>query len=212
MTEKTPRKTRYCLGVTPQSLFIVLSGPSGVGKDAVLNRLKETGFPIKRITTVTTRSKRAQELDGLDYCFISSEEFQALRVRNELLESANVYGNWYGVPKQPVREALASGQDAIVRIDVQGAATLKRILPDAVFIFLAPESVADLVTRLNVRKTESSGDLALRLATAEQEMKQVSLFDYVVCNRRDEIDQAVADIEHIIRAEKCRVHPREIHI
>lgn len=129
---------------------------------------------------------------------------------NELLEWANVYGNWYGVPKKPVKQALHKGQDTIVKVDIQGATAIKKILPQAVFIFLTPPSTEELRLRLKQRHTESSFDLALRTKTAEEEIKQLSLFDYVVFSRQNEIDRAVADIEAIISTEKCRVTPRKI--
>jgi len=131
---------------------------------------------------------------------------------NELLEWANVYGNWYGVPKQPVKQALDRGQDTIVKIDIQGAATIKKILPQAVFIFLMPPSVEELGLRLKQRHNESSFDLPLRIQTAEEEIKQLPLFDYMVFSRWDEIARAVSDIAAIITAEKCRVTPREISL
>ncbi len=129
---------------------------------------------------------------------------------NELLEWANVYGNWYGVPKQEVKQALDKGQDIMVKVDIQGAATIKKILPRAIFIFLMPPSMEELLIRLKQRHTESPSDLALRLKTAEEEIEQLSLFDYIVVNRWDKIDQAVSGIKAIISAEKCRVTPREI--
>ncbi len=125
----------------------------------------------------------------------------------EFLEWANVYGSWYGVPKQPVKQALDKGQDIVVKVDIQGATTIKKILPQAVFIFLMPPSMEELTIRLKQRHTESSFNLALRLKTATAEIKQLSLFDYVVVNRRDEIDLAVSDIKAIITAEKCRLTP-----
>ena len=194
----------------PRPLLIVLSGLSGVGKDAVLTRLKASGCPLEYITTVTTRPQRAEERDAVDYHFVSTERFQEMISRNELLEWANVYGNWYGVPRQPVKQALDKGQDTIVKIDVQGAATIKKILPQAVFIFLTPPSIEELITRLNQRRTEVPLDLALRIKTTDEEIKQLPLFDYIVINRQDKLDLAVLDIKAIITAEKCRVTPREV--
>jgi len=191
-------------------LFIVLSGPSGAGKDAILTRMKELDYPLEYITTVTTRPRRAKERDNVDYHFISTESFQGMITGNELQEWANVYGNWYGVPKEPVKQALDKGQDIIVKVDIQGATTIKKLLPEAVFIFVMPASMEELATRLKQRHTESAFDLALRTETAEEEIKQLPLFDYVVVNKRDEIDLAVSDIEAIITAEKCRVAPREV--
>lgn len=191
-------------------LLIVLSGPSGVGKDAVLNRMKGSGYPLAYITTLTTRPRRPAEKNKVDYHFVSMKKFQEMIQNNELLEWANVYGNYYGVPGEAVKQALEKGQDTIVKVDIQGAATIKKILPQAVFIFLMPPSVAELQKRLKQRRTESFSDLALRLETAEEEVNQLPLFDYVVVNWWDEIDRAVAGIEAIITAEKCRVVPREI--
>ena len=203
-------KNQAPLRLPANPLLIVLSGPSGAGKDAVLTRMKEFGYPIKYITTVTTRPKRANERDEVDYHFISTDKFQEMISGNELLEWANVYDNWYGVPKQPIEQALDKGQDIIVKVDVQGAATIKKILPQAVFIFLIPPSQEELIIRLKQRHTESPFDLALRLKTAEEEMEQLSLFDYIVFNKQDEIDLAVSDIKAIITAEKRRVNPRQI--
>ena len=191
-------------------LLIVISGPSGAGKDALLTRMKKSGYPLKYITTVTTRAQRAKERDNVNYHFVSAERFQEMISGNELLEWANVYGNWYGVPKEEVKKALDKGQDVIVKIDIQGAATIKKILPQAVFIFLTPPSMEEAIIRLKQRHTESAFDLALRIKTAEEEIKQISLFDYVVVNKRDEVGLAVAQIKAIITAEKCRVTPREI--
>ncbi len=191
-------------------LLIVLSGPSGVGKDAVLARMKESGYPLKYVTTLTTRPRRPNERNNVDYHFVSVNRFQKMIEENRLLEWANVYGNWYGVPRDEVKQSLDEGQDVIVKVDIQGAATIRKILPQAVLIFIAPPSVEDLLVRLKQRQTESPSDLELRLKTAEEEMKQLSLFDYVVVNRWGEIDQAVSDIKAIITAEKCRVTRREI--
>jgi guanylate kinase len=191
-------------------LLIVISGLSGAGKDAVLTGLRKSRYPLEFIITVTTRDKRTSEKDGVHYRFFSRSRFQELINRNELLEWANVYGNWYGVPKEPVKRALDSNKDVIVKVDVQGADTIKKILPQAVFIFLAPPSMEELVLRLKRRHTESLSDLDLRIKTAEEELKKLPLFDYIVINRQGEIDRAVADIEAIIAAEKCRVAPREL--
>ena len=195
-----------------RSLLIVLSGPSGTGKDAVLSRMKESGYPLEFVVTVTTRPKRAKERNNVDYHFVPAEKFQEMIKKNELLEWANVYGNRYGVPKQPIKQALEKGQDVIVKVDTQGAATIKKILPQSVFIFLMPPSMEELTLRLNQRRTELPFDLALRLKTAEEELRQLPLFDYVVYNQRDDIDRAISDIKAIITAEKCRVTPREISL
>ena len=193
-------------------LLIVLSGPSGAGKDAILTSLRASNYPLKYVTTVTTRPRRATETDNIDYHFISEAEFREMMENNELLEWANVYDNWYGVPKKPIKQALDAGQDTIVKVDIQGAATIRKILPQAVFIFLMPPSMAELKSRLKQRHTETPIDLALRIKTAGEEIKQLSLFDYVVFNRQGEIDRAVSEIQSIITAEKCRVNQREINL
>jgi guanylate kinase len=191
-------------------LLFVLSGLSGAGKDSVLNGLRKSGYPLEFIVTVTTRARRPREEDGVHYHFISGAEFQKLIDTGQLLEWANVYENRYGVPREPVRQALASGKDVIVKIDVQGAATIKKILPQAVFIFLAAPSLKELAPRLKQRRTETPEEYELRLKTARAEMEKLPLFDYLVINRHGELDRAVADIEAIIMAEKCRVTPRDI--
>ncbi len=208
--EKAKYRSQALLNLPARPLLIVLSGPSGVGKDAVLNRLKKTGYPLEYITTVTTRSQRAKERNNVDYHFVSTEKFQEMTKHEELLEWAKVYGNWYGIPRQPVKQALDQGRDTVVKVDVQGAATIKKILPQAVFIFLVPPSIEELAERLKQRQTESSFDFALRIKTAEEELKQLTLFDYIVFNKWNEIDLAISHIEAIITAEKCRVTPRDV--
>ncbi|MFC1958362.1 guanylate kinase [Chloroflexota bacterium] len=210
MMEKTARRSQLVFNLPTRPLLIVLSGPSGVGKDAVLARMKESGYPVKYVITITTRPQRAKERNNIDYHFVSEERFKEMIENKELLEWANVYGNLYGVPKEEVKQALDRGQGVMVKVDVQGAATIKNILPQAISIFLVSPSMDELLIRLKQRQTESSHDLNLRLKTAEEEMKQLPLFDYVVVNRWDEIDMAVSDIKAIIAAEKCRVNPREI--
>ena len=203
-------KNQPLLNLPTKPLLIVLSGPSGAGKDAVLTKMKESSYPLEYVTTVTTRPQRPNERDNVDYHFISNEMFQKMIENKQLLEWANVYGNKYGVPKQPVKQALDRGQDIIVKVDIQGAATIKKLLPQALLIFLIPPSTEDLTLRLKQRRTESPFNLALRLKTAEEEVRQLPVFDYVVVNKQDEIDVAVSEIKAIIAAEKCRVAPREI--
>jgi len=189
-------------------LLIVLSGPSGVGKDAILNGIKRRRYPLYYAVTTTTRLRRERERDGVDYYFVSRADFEKMIEKNELLEWANVYGNLYGVPKRQIQEALSRGQDALVKVDVQGAATIKKIVPQAVFIFLAPPSMNDLENRLRQRKTESGLDLELRMRAAQEEMKQLPMFDYIVINHKDGMEVAISQIEAIITAEKCRVNQR----
>ena len=192
--------------------LFVLSGLSGVGKDAVLTGLRHSGYPLEFIVTVTTRPQRTNEKDSVHYHFVTDSQFQEMIEGNELLEWAKVYGNLYGIPKAPVKQALDSGKDVIVKVDVQGAATVKKVLPQAVFIFLAPPSMEELVQRLKRRRTETPTDLDLRIKTAEEELESLPLFDYMVINRQGEVKRAVSDIEAIIAAEKCRITPRELNL
>ena len=208
--KRTKDKSQAPYTSSSSPLFIVLSGPSGVGKDAVLIRMRASSYPLEYITTVTTRRKRTKEKNNVDYHFVSTERFQEMIALNQLLEWASVYGNWYGVPKQPVKQALDKGRDTIVKVDIQGATTIKKILPQAVFIFLMPSTMEELIIRLKQRHTESSFNLNLRVETAEKEIKQLPLFDYVVINKQGEVDKAMSNIVSIITAEKCRVAPREI--
>lgn len=203
---------RNKLGSGANPLLIVISGPSGVGKDAVLNAMRSVTYPLYFAVTATTRPQRRGETAGRDYHFVSRSEFDRMMERRELLEWANVYGNLYGVPKRQVQQALAEGRDVVVKVDVQGAATIKNILPEAVFIFVAPPSMSDLEERLKQRKTESGVDLELRMKTAQEEMGSLPLFDYVVVNHEGQVELAVSQIESIVTAEKCRVKARRIEL
>ena len=194
------------------ALLVVVSGPSGVGKDSVLRGLKDRGLPFRFVPTMNTRPRRSDEVDGVDYYFVTTEQFVTLLEQGELLEHAVVYGDYKGIPKKPIREALESGQDVVLRVDVQGAATLKRLIPEAVFIFLTARDEDELVARLQKRKTESPESLRLRIATAREELQRISEFDYVVVNHDDRLAAAVQDVLGIIRAEHCRVHPRVVKL
>lgn len=190
-------------------LLIVISGPSGVGKDATLKRMQARGAPFHFLVTNTTRPRRPTEVEGVDYHFISVEEFQAKLARGDFLEHANVYGNWYGNTRSDIETALAQGQDVIMRIDVQGAATIRRRVEGAVFIFLI-STLEELEARLRARKTEAEEVLERRLNTAAQEMLERAHFDYCIRNNDSQLDETVDDILAIIRAEKLRTHPRRI--
>jgi guanylate kinase len=185
-------------------LLVVISGPSGVGKDAVLGRLRAADPDAYFAVTATTRPPRSRERDGDDYHFLSDEEYDRLLAEDGFLENAAVYSHRYGVPKAQVREALARGQDVIVRVDVQGASTIKRLAPNAVFIFLAPASLEELEERLRRRNTEGQSALRLRLDTARREMACQEGFDYVVINRQGGLDEAVSQILAIIEEERER--------
>lgn len=190
---------------SPRPLLVVISGPSGVGKDATLQLLKQTNYPFYFVVTATTRPKRPTEVDGVDYHFVSVGEFAEMIEKGELLEYAVVYGDYKGIPKKHVRKALASGHDVIMRIDVQGAATIRKLVPNAILIFLTAESEEELVRRLQERKTEEPDKLKMRIVTARQELKRVIEFDYVVVNRIHQLDETVNQVLSIISAEKSRI-------
>ncbi len=193
-------------------LLIVISGPSGVGKDTVIQRMKERGFPFHFVVTATTRPKRPDEVHERDYIFVSKEEFARMIEADELLEYAIVYGDYKGIPKSQVRQALASGKDVILRIDVQGAETIRKLAPEALLIFLTTESEEELVRRLERRKTETPEELKLRIATARKELQRLQAFDYVVINREFQLDDTVNCICAIINAEHHRVKPRRVSL
>ncbi|MGC8880505.1 MAG: guanylate kinase, partial [Anaerolineae bacterium] len=155
----------------PNPLLVIISGPSGVGKDTVLRRMKERGYPFHFVITTTDRAPRPGEVHGRDYFFVSTREFERMIEAGELLEHAVVYGQYKGISRAQVREALDSGQDVIMRIDVQGAATIRRLAPEAVFIFLTCESEEALVSRLKARGTETETTLQARLAVISQEFQ-----------------------------------------
>ena len=193
-------------------LLIVVSGPSGVGKDAALRRMHELHYPFHFLVTNTTRPKRENEIDDVDYHFITKEQFAEMQSRGEFLERASVYGYDYGNSKQEVREALERGQDVIMRIDVQGAATIKRLVPDAIFIFLMPPSMQVLEARLRRRRTEPEDYLRLRLHAARLEMNEFEKFDYVIVNEDDQLNDTAQLIHSIILAEKSRSKPRRVSL
>ena len=193
------------IDATKAPLLIVLSGPSGVGKDLLLSHMRaSSATPRHYAVTATTRPKRSAEQDGVDYHFVSKARFEAMIADDELLEWAAVYGNYYGVPKAQIADALAQGKDVIVKIDVQGAATVRRIAPDALFIFLAPPSIAELKRRLTGRHTETEEALALRLATARRELAEAPKYDYVVAHHTHQTAAAAREIEAIIERERAR--------
>ena len=191
-------------------MLIVISGPSGVGKDTVIQRMKERELPFHFVVTATTRQARPEEVHGVDYYFLSHDEFAEMIEEDELLEYAIVYNDYKGIPKQQVRQALESGKDVVMRLDVQGAATIREISPEAVLIFLTTQNQEELVNRLRVRKTETPEGLNLRIATARQEFKRIDEFDYVVVNPEYQLDETVDTILAIIHAEHHRVHPRKV--
>ncbi len=188
----------------------VISGPSGVGKDAVIERMREIYPDFHYAVTATTRPRRPGEIDGIHYYFMSEQEFAHQLEQDEFMESAQVYGNWYGVPKSRVRAALQSGKNVVVKVDVQGAATIHEMVPDAVLVFLAPPSMQELLSRLRSRKTDDPDVLMKRLSTAARELAAAKSFEYVVFNESDQLDKTVEHICAIITAESSRIDQREI--
>jgi guanylate kinase len=206
----SPKSTAELYNLERVPLLVVISGPSGVGKDVLIQLMKEQDWPFHFVVTATTRPQRPDEINGVNYHFVSVSQFEAMIDRGELLEYARVYGDYKGVPKQQVRDALATGQDVVMRLDVQGAATVQQLAPGAVLIFLTASSEEELICRLKARRTESPEQLKIRIDTARQEMERLSEFDYVVINREGKLDQAVRQVLSIIKAEHCRTHPRRV--
>lgn len=187
-------------------LLIVLSGPSGVGKDIIISLMRKR-FPSFYIAvTATTRPRREKESNGVDYFFVSRETFLEMVKKEELLEWSEVYGNYYGVPLNQVRQALQRDQDTVLKVDVQGAEKIKARIPEAILIFVAPPSHEALVARLRGRKTEKAEELKIRLETSQKEMKAMPIFNYAVVNAEGKIEETLKQIEAIITKEKQRVN------
>jgi len=193
-------------------LLIVISGPSGSGKDTVMQQMKERGLPFHFVVTATTRPKRPNEVHGKDYFFVSKEEFARMIEEDEFFEYAIVYSDYKGNSKKQVRDALASGKDVIMRLDVQGAETVRKLAPEALMIFITTENEEELERRLRGRKTETGDSLALRIATARKELQRLEAFDYVVVNRDSHLDETVDTIYSIIKAEHHRVRQRKVSL
>lgn len=196
----------------PSAMLIVISGPSGVGKDSVIRQMRQRGLPFHFVVTATTRQPRPDEEQGKDYFFMSKDEFAEMIEKGELLEYAIVYNDYKGVPKQQVRNALSTGKDVIMRLDVQGAESVRKLAPEALLIFLTTENEDELVNRLKSRQGGEAEDLNLRIAMARQELKLISQFDYVVINRDNQLDETVNTIQAIIVAEHHRVHHRKVSL
>lgn len=195
-----------------QGLLFVLSAPSGTGKDTVITALKQRGVDFYVVASVTTRAPRPGESEGNPYYFVSQETFDRMVTQNELLEHANVHGNWYGQPLQQIKDNLQAGRDVLLKIDVQGAATVRQKIPGAIFIFLVPGSAEELVQRLTNRQTETEQQLQLRLKNARMELAQRDHYDYIIENRQGQLDVAVEHLRAVMMAEHCRTHPRYVQI
>jgi guanylate kinase len=191
---------------------VVLSGPSGVGKDTVMAHLHATLPDLHYAVTATTRPPRSGEVDGRSYYFLSRDEYDAMLDRGELLAPAQVHGNWYGAPLEPLRAAFQQGKDVLLKIDVQGAIAVRRRLPQAVFLFLAPPTPEHLVERLSSRHTESPDELARRIADASYELAQMPHYDYCVVNHDHDLKKTVADVACVISAERLRINRQPIDL
>ncbi len=191
----------------PGARLVIVSGPSGVGKDTVIAALRrrQGGEDFHYVVTCTTRPPRPYEEHGVHYRFLSAADFEALRAAGELLEANLVHGHWYGTPRAEVREALARGRDVILKIDVQGAAVVKASVPEALLIFLVPPSLEDLFGRLKRRATESADELDVRQRNAARELSRQSDYDHVVVNETGEVDRVAARIDSIVRTERARL-------
>jgi guanylate kinase len=207
-----PQKDNTLQQSPKQGLLFVLSAPSGTGKDTVIAALKEQGMDFHVVASVTTRAPRPGETDGHPYYFVDQEQFDELVAHDELLEYARVHGHWYGQPRQQIRDHLQVGHDVMLKIDVQGAATVRQKLSGAIFIFLIPGSVEELVERLTARQTETEQERQRRLLDAQNELAQQRHYDYVVENRQGQLEDAVERLRAIMLAEHCRTQPHYAHM
>jgi guanylate kinase len=185
-------------------LVVVLSGPSGAGKDVVMQRMRERGLPVAVPATMTTRAPRDGEVDGVHHVFVGRADFERALAAGELLEHAEVYGNFYGVPRAQVRAALASGRHVLIRVDVQGAASLRNVLAGALFLFLVPDNLEHLEEHLRERATEDEAAVQRRLAEARAELEQAPHFDHIVTNVEDDLDATVDAVWTLIEAAAAR--------
>lgn len=193
-------------------LMIVISGPSGVGKDSVLRALKKRPLPIYHVVTANTRSPRPDEKEGVDYFFVSHDEFERMIEKNELIEFSHVYGDYKGVPKSQIRKALDSGRDVVLRLDVQGAEKIKKMYPEAILIFLTPSNQEEWYKRLGSRLHIQEKDVDQRIATVIKELESAKEFDYIVVNAQGKLNTAIATIEAIITAEHHRAKQHQVEI
>jgi guanylate kinase len=194
-------------------IVVVISGPSGVGKDVMIDRMIESdriGFHFT--VTATTRDPRPGEKDGINHHFVTVDDFVNLIANDDLLEWAQVYGNYYGVPKKQVRDALTAGNHVIMRVDVQGAKRLSEIIPEALLIFIIPPSLDVLKSHLEKRGVDLEVEMTKRLAAANEEISQANLFDFTVTNEEGRLDDTVNEVVEIIESESQRIPPRRVSI
>lgn len=196
----------------PNPLFVIISGPSGVGKDAAIQELRRRDLKLHVIVTATDREARANEVNGVDYFFVSKERFEEMIRNCELIEHSLVYNDHKGIPRNQVEDAFASGKDVVIRVDVQGAEKLRKIFPEAVTIFLVPHNYEEWCLRLRNRKSETEESFLKRVAEAEVEMTHLKKFDYVVVNAHEQLEEAVNIIIAIMDAEHHRVNPRKVSL
>jgi guanylate kinase len=194
----------------PQPLLIVISGTSGIGKDAVLQGLRNRDCGLHFVVTATSRLPRPNEVNGRDYFFFTREEFARRIEKGEFIEYAMVYDDYKGGLRSEVEDALKSGKDVVLRVDVQGAETYRGLYPEAILIFLIPNTIDEWYGRLKARNTESPENLKVRIDTAKEEVKKIDIFDYVVVNAENCLDEAVDDILSIISVEHHKVHHRKL--
>lgn len=198
----------------PGSLLVILSGPSGVGKDTIIEALQARTPRSDRtyVVTCTTRDRRPNEVDGVHYLFKTRAEFEALRAAGGLLESADVHGQWYGTPRDQVTGALGAGRDAVLKIDVQGARAVRHAVPDALMIFVVPPSPETLEARLHARSTETPEQLERRRRDAVTELARQGEYDHVVVNETGQVGRTAAEIDAIIAAEHVRFPDRRVRL
>ncbi len=198
----------------PGAMLVIISGPSGVGKDTVIDALRKRQHrpEYHYVVTCTTRPPRVYEADGVHYQFLDRAEFERLEQAGEFLEANFVHANWYGTPRAQVRDALATGRDVILKIDVQGAQVVKEEVQDALLIFLVPPSLEDLFVRLRSRATETADELDVRQQNAAIELARQDDYDYVVVNETDEVEAVAARIDQIIDEERRRHPGRRVRV
>jgi guanylate kinase len=198
--------------LSPTAIMVVISGPSGVGKDAVLRALKKSDLPIYHVVTANTRAPRPDEREGVDYFFVSRNEFEKMITADELIEFSHVYDDYKGVPKAQIRKAIESGNDVILRLDVQGAEKIKKLYPEAVLIFLTPANEEEWFQRLGGRRLSHEKDLDTRIETVKDELIKARNFDYIVVNAQNQLQKTINIIEAIIIAEHQKSKLRKILI